>query len=201
MKLQPQNIRALQLAAPPQDPGESLDELLGPPQMRPGELHERYPGSVSATFTSAAAARGIATSLAVSVVCERRLTICEMQAGAQTLDAIDDAARRQMPTRAVSCLMSMYARTLVAALSGHPVGAPASGPPVICMRLANRLRAAGTLVQLRADEIEIALWWELASVACGATMTEWALRQLLDGGAVYDSPAARHDTAASSAAR
>jgi hypothetical protein len=170
--------------------------------MRPGELHERYAGPVSAAFIAAAGAHGIATSLAVSVVCERRLVIDELQTAASSaLGALDEAARHQAPTRAVSRLMSTYTRTLIAALSGRPVGTPASGPAVICTRLANRLRATGTVVQLRADEIEVALWWELASAACGATMTEWALRQLLKGAVVYDSLAARHDTAASSAAR
>jgi len=191
----------LRLATAPEDPAESLEDLLGPPQMRPGELHERYPAPVSAAFARAAAAHGIATSLAVSVVCERRLAISELECLATPATGVlDDAARRQAPTRALSRLTSRYARTLVAALSGHPVGNPASGPAVVSMRLANRLRATDVVVDLHGDEIEIALWWELASVVSGATILEWALHEALQDATVYDPAAARPDSAASSTA-
>ncbi len=201
MPLQQQKSARLRLAALPQEAADEFDDLIGPPQMRPGELHERYPFLVPAAFLRAARTRGIPVSLAVSVVCERQLAVSELTgATGLAVALLDDAARRETPSTALSELASDYARTLVAAISGPIEAEPAQGPAVIPTRLESRLRAAEVLVQLDAADIDVALWWELAAVASGATMTEWALRKAL-AAAPYSSPAARRDSAATSTAR
>ena len=199
MPLQKQKSARLLLVAPPMETADDFDDLIGPAQMRPGELHERYPLAVPAAFVRAARMRGVSASLAVSVVCERQLAIDELAACGLTVGRLDDAARRAVPRIALSELMSDYARTLVAAISGPIEGEPAQGPAVIPARLECRVLAAN-VVQLDPAQIDVALWWELAAVVGAATMTEWALRQAL-ASALYSSPAAGQVSAAASTAR
>lgn len=202
MPLQPPNTSKLRLAAPPEDFTDGLDELLGPPQTRPGELHDRYPHRVPSAFLHATRSRGIAISLAVSVVCERQLAIGDLAACAvDAVGHLDSAARRRAPTVALSRPFSDYVRTLVAAISGAPERDPAAGPPVVSMRLSSRLLTTDAVVRLDGDDIEIALWWELAATLSGATMIEWALREALQDPMLYGSPTAGQAADASSTAR
>jgi hypothetical protein len=178
-----------------------LDELIGPPQTRPGELHDRYSGPVPAGFLDAARSRGIAISLALSVVCERQLAIGDLGADEPSVERLDARAREMAPTAALASPFADYARALLAAISGRPVGDAVDGPPVISMRLACRLRVVGDVVRLDGEAIESALWWELAATLSGSTMLEWALREAARDRAVYGSPTAGHAAAASSTAR
>lgn len=201
MPLEPQNSGRLRLAAGPEDFADGLDELLGPPQTRPGELHDCYPGPVPAGFLGAARSRGIAISLALSVVCERQLAIADLGAHEQAVEYLDATARLTAPTAALARPFANYARTLVAAIAGRPAVDPVDGPPVISMRLACRLRVVGDVVRLDGEAIESALWWELAATLSGSTVLEWALREALRNPTVYGSPTAGHAAAASRTAR
>jgi hypothetical protein len=200
MPLQKQKSAALRLAAPLREPDDDLDDLIGPREMRPGELHARYPLPVSAAFVRAARRRGIPTSLAVSVVCERELVVSELAEGAAVaIECLDDAARRERPGAALAELASDYARMLVAAISGPIETQRTQGPAVIPMRLESRLLAPNVVVRLDGGDIDVALWWELAAVVTGATMTEWALRTTL-AGVPYRSSAAGQASAAANTA-
>lgn len=201
MLLKPQKSPRLRLAAPPEELLGGLDELLGPPQTRPGELHDCYPGGVPAGFLHAARSRGIAISLALSVVCERQLAIADLAADDHAVEHFDAKAREKAPTAALASPFANYARTLLAAISGRPVGDAVDGPAVISMRLACRLRVVGDVVRLDGEAIESALWWELAATLSGSTMLEWALREAVRDRAVYGSPTAGHAAAASSTPR
>jgi len=201
MPLERQNFSRLHLAAALEEPADGLDDLLGPPQMRPGDLHERYPHPVPEGFLRATRARGIPASLAVSVTCERQLAIRDITGclPATVVRQLDLAARATRSSKPLSELAADYARTLVAAISGPLESEPTQGPPVVSMRLASRLRNTGTGVELLSSDIEIALWWELAATMSGATMTEWALHLAMC--ALYSSPAVANPSAASSTAR
>lgn len=188
------------LAAVPDTHPEGLDDLIGPAEMRPGELHERYPFPVPTPFSRSCQALGIPVSLAVSLVCERQLAARDLTTTTGLrLEHFDHAARHETPADGLSDLMSDYARMLIAMISGHSVAESVHGPAVVPARLESRLYGAD-VVRLDAGEIGIALCWELAAVVSGATMTEWALRTALKA-VCYSSRAAGHDSATASTAR
>jgi hypothetical protein len=198
MPLQRQNPRGLAAAPTPTASGETLDELLGPRCSRPGELHHPAPIAVPDELRAAARAIGLATSVAVAVVAERVLVRNDVGAS-DHVGALLDAAAAATPRVVLSPASASYARTLMAALNG---GSREDGEndtaPVVPARLVDRLRATPDLV-LVPTTLRSALVWELASVRCGRTMTEWALGELL--AARYPESASRQDVAAASAAR
>ena len=72
MPLQRHNLRVVAPAVPS---GASLEELLGPPTLRPGELHESVAFEVPTVIRAAATATGTPLALAVTVVVERELAL------------------------------------------------------------------------------------------------------------------------------
>jgi hypothetical protein len=177
MPLQRQN-GVIQLL-PTSDPvGASLDELLGPSDMRPGELCEPVHVSVGPCLRRAADELGISTSLAIALVAEHDLLLADVEAGSHAIAVLDAraTARADLPLPPAS---ADYARRLFAALNGSlGVGDADQIPPVIPARLMARVTAAGDVV-LRGDCLHQALTWELAAIRAGRTMTEWALREVL----------------------
>jgi hypothetical protein len=185
--------------AAPEASGRTLDELLGPPGRRPGELHEPLRVAVPARFRATAREIGVSTSLGVSVCAERWMVLQDLgelsAEAAALLDATAASARCELPLSAAN---ADYARLLLAALHGRC--APKrfdDAVIVIPLRLSDRLSAVPTL-RLMAGELRPALAWELAALRAGRTMTEWALAAALS--CRYPVSAERHSLAAASAA-
>ena len=173
MPLQRHNLRVVAPAVPS---GASLEELLGPPTLRPGELHESVAFEVPTVIRAAATATGTPLALAVTVVVERELALVALtETGAAFApDILDRCARSAAVVRRASPSASRYVRELLALLHGAGQATPDHAPVVIPVRIADRLRATGYAPELRPGDIASALRWELAAVLAGQTIMEWA---------------------------
>lgn len=186
------------MAPAPRAGGDTLDDLLGPPCGRPGELHE--PSSINVPMGLKLAARevGIAISLAFTVAAEHCLVTREMAGAASELVALLDTRATSPAGLPLSHVNAAYTRMLVAALNGRLAVHQEEPTLVVPTRLADRLRETPSL-ELDPESLRAALAWELAAVRAGRTMTEWALAEVL--AALYRVSTARHVLAAASAAR
>jgi hypothetical protein len=194
-----QRHNALHVVPPVPSEGRSLDELLGPVDVRPGELHEPVHVCVPAMLRERAGRLGVSTSLALTVAVERQFLDADLRcAGVSGVGWLDERAARSAALPLGSARAD-YARMLMAALNGHlPARADTDACVVVPSRLADRVRSAQAL-DLAGIELRSALTWELASVRSGRTMTEWALSEAL--AARHPVSADFQDAPAASAAR
>lgn len=198
MPLQRQNLR---LVPVPSTSDLSLEELLGPPELRPGELHELFPFSVPPAFRSAAAAAGAPTVLAVTTVVERELALDalgETEAGA-VAEALDRRAEVATVAGKIGPCASEYVRRLLSLLHGRHGELPEATVAFVPVRVADRLRATGYRPRLRPPALRPALCWELAAVLTGQTMAEWALLEVLRVRGGYSEAAERQSAASTTA--
>jgi hypothetical protein len=158
----------------------SFDDFFGPPELRPGELHEPYAGPVSEAFREAMAARGVPISLAATVLAEYELVVAMLNSYC-SIDELNARSRR-VSVNSTRPLLASYIRTLLAVANGQQVDVPASAAVVVPSRLADRMRACDAALTLEPADLPTALQWELAAATTGQTMTEWALTQALDAG-------------------
>jgi hypothetical protein len=161
--------------------GESLEELLGSPQLRPGELHEAFPQKLPQHFCDQAARTRIPISLAVSTVVERALVLHALASINRTamIDVLDRAAEMSSVS-STTVIAAAYVRELLALLQGYSRVAVAPGEPVVIpVRVADRLRATGYRAALEPSALMPALRWELAAVLAGQSIAEWASFQIL----------------------
>jgi hypothetical protein len=192
MPLQKPNLK-LRLLAPPEPAGSSLDELLGPAEVRPGELHEPLGRQVPHAFAETAACLGVPLVLAAATVIERLLAIGLLPRDADVRALDQHAAAATMQGR-TSAEVADYARRLVGALQRRGATPRNSGAVTIPVRVADQMRARQVVPELDPGSIRVALQWELAAVASGLTVSEWALRETLRDYA--DAAASRHSVAA-----
>jgi hypothetical protein len=161
--------------------GAPLEELLGPPELRPGELHEAYGLPVTPAFRAEAAATRTPVALAVTVVVERELVLsglAETEASAG-VDLLDGRAQMATVRGRISPSGSAYVRELLALLGGHQADVCETAGVVVPVRVADRLRVTAYQPYLSPADIEPALRWELAAVLAGQTVAEWSLMELL----------------------
>jgi hypothetical protein len=183
----------LRLLAPPEPAGRSLDDLLGPEEIRPGELHEPLRCEVPPAFQETADHLGVSLVLAVTTVIERSLAIGLLPRDPDVCALDKRAASATMQGRP-SADVADYARRLVGALQRRARTPEGSGTLTIPVRLADQMRARQVRPELDPGCIRVALKWELAAVASVLTVAEWALRETLRDYA--DSAASRHSVAA-----
>jgi hypothetical protein len=156
----------------------SVEDLLGRAEIRrPGELHEALHLSRPAAqrVASAAAEATLAIDVAGTILLEAALVVMD---AADAGRALATPARGPVVRRALPAAEADYLRSIT--MRRPPC---AAGPPPTTISVPVRL--TGRLVEIDAEaalvsvEIEIALAWEIAAVAAGRTMSEWALWTLL----------------------
>jgi hypothetical protein len=192
MPLQRPNAE-LRLLAPPEPAGSSLDELLGPVEIHRGDLHEPLDCQVPPAFEQTAAHLGVPLVLAAVAVIERSLAIGLLPRGAN-LRALDQHAAAATMQGRPSLDLANYARRLVAALQQRVAAPKSPGALTVPVRVADQMRARQVTPELDPRCIRNALQWELAAVASGLTVAEWALRDTLRDYA--EAAASRHSVAA-----
>lgn len=115
------------------------------------------------------------------LVVERDLILTELARWPHLGHALDQAARRQRITRALSLPARAYLQQL-RERAGESNPFPhlnREADVVVPVRLLDRL-PADQPIKLATVNLAQAVAWETAAVASGATMTEWALRVLVD---------------------
>jgi len=180
--------------APDRTPLPSAGDLLGGANgvRRPGELHEalHVSRSTAKRVASAAAGAQISTDVAGTVLLEAALVLVDVpDAGPVLVVAAREAAVRY----ALTAADAHYLRSLT---MRHPIDR-ASAPPVtisVPVRLLCRAAEIDVAIAIGSGHIETALAWEIAAVASGRTMSEWALVTLLSAAASRE-PSARAEPA------
>ena len=193
MPLQRPNSKLRLLPLPEQSDGASLNELLAETVLRPGELLEPLGHLAPAGFAQAARHLGVPLVLAASSVIERSLAI-ELLVSADDVCALDERAVAATVEGRPSRDVADYIRALVDALQGQSASGCDEQALTIPIRVGDQMRARGILPKLDPEAIRPAVQWELAAVAAGQTVAEWALRETLRRYA--DAAASRHAVAA-----
>lgn len=192
MPLQRPN-RDIRLLAPLEPAGLSLEELFGPAEIRPGELHEPLGFLVPPTFEQEAADLGVPLALATVAVIERSLAIGLLPSDTD-VRALDQRAAATVMQGRPSRDLANYARRLVGALQRRVTTPENSGALMVPIRIADQMRARQITPELDPGCIRAALQWELAAVASGLTVAEWTLRETLRD--YSEAAASRHSIAA-----
>lgn len=185
MPLERQNYLALVDDRGIREEVESLDELLGAPDARPGELCEPFAQEVPAELREVAARRGMSASLALALLVEHALVL--LDAGSLEHDRLVGVldARAAVPAALpLTPALAGYARRLMGGLNGSlSASSLDDSAAVVPVRVVARARASWPIA-LDYDDLERAIRWELAAVREGRTMSEWAMRGLLGAGSL-----------------